>query len=387
MPLKVPPRHDLVQPLAHWLDGDEQVGFGNTNNSTNPLQWVVPKPDFSSVDCRSELLRLAALRNCLSESLLDSHESAIQEHHALEDCQDYHATLMEFEKQGFPTLDDELNQIALTWKGAFASKQLETHYSLVWDRSCTLWNVAALQSFVAFRADATTKEGCKVAIAQCQAAASHLALLKQLVEQDDYATVDLSTPMLSFWETLLLAQGQVSIYRMANNNNNGDGGVRQHTTLAYLLQAAASLYNEALQQAKDPRLQSEVPKQSTGWATHCKAQSLICQARAVFHISLDHRQQNQHGLEIARLQQCIALLQECTDFIKKGNYTAPEVDGLVRLATDRCQRAAEENRRVYMEDIPKELPEIRSQLLVKKQLPLAAAMMVSKVPLFTFLKK
>ena len=75
MALKIPPRNDLVQPLANWLDGDEQVGF---ENSTEELLWVVPKPSFSSVECREELLRIAALRNCLSENLQDSHKAALE---------------------------------------------------------------------------------------------------------------------------------------------------------------------------------------------------------------------------------------------------------------------------------------------------------------------
>jgi hypothetical protein len=378
MPLKVPPRHDLVQPLAQWLDGDTQVGF---ENITNPLQWVVPKPEFSSIECRSELLRLAALRNCLSENLQDSHKAALEER-GLEDCQEYHATLLEFEKRGFPTVEDETNGVALTWKGAFATMQQETHYSLVWDRACIIWNTAALQSFLAYEADLATKEGCKLAISQLQTGASNLALSRQLIESQDYSTVDLSNAMLSFWEKLLLAQAQMCIYKMANLG----GSVRQHTTLAYLIQAAAGLYNEALTLAQAPRLQSEVPKQSKDWGAYCKAQSLICQARAMFHLSIEHRMKQQHGPEIARLGQCVEQLKECQDFIKNAELTLPEVEGLVQLARDRLTRSKHDNGTVYMDDVPRELPEIRAQNMVKTDLPLAPSMMVSKVPLFTWCK-
>jgi hypothetical protein len=378
MSLKIPPRNDLVQPLANWLDGSEQVGFQNV---TNPLQWVVPKPDFSSIECRSELLRLAALRNCLSENLQDSHKAALQAK-ALEDCQEYHATLLEFEKIGFPTVEDELNGIALTWKGAYGVRQQETHYSLVWDRACTLWNVAALQSSLAADADCSTKEGCKIAISQSQTAASNLAILRQLIESDDYSSVDVSQAMLSFWEKLLLAQGQLSIYKIANLGDS----VRQHTTLAYLIQAAAAMYNEALTWAQDPRLQSEVPKQSKEWGAHCKAKSLLCQSRAIFHLSIEHRQKKQHGPEIARLRQCVEQLKECHGFCKSADLLLPEVQGLVHLAQDRLTHAEHDNRTIYMDDVPRELAEIRAQTMVKTDLPLAPAMMVTKVALFTFSK-
>jgi hypothetical protein len=237
LPLKVPARHDLNRPLSEWLDSEEQVAAYQDANDEGNLSWIVPKPAFKSIDCRQEILRLAGLRNTLSDILQESHKTSL-ESRSLEDCNEYHATLLEFEKRGFPTRDKESNGVNLTWRGAFSKRAEETHYSLIYDRACTLWNVAALQSYLASIADLTTKDGCKTAISLSQSAASILSTLRQLVENEDYMTVDLSKSMLSFWEKLLLAQGQLYIYRMANL---GGGTVRQHTTLAYLVQAAASL--------------------------------------------------------------------------------------------------------------------------------------------------
>jgi hypothetical protein len=161
------------------------------------------------------------------------------------------------------------------------------------------------------------------------------ATLLEFEESQDYSTVGLSNAMLSFWGKLLLAQAQMCIYKMANLG----GSVRQHTTLAYLIQAAAGLDNEALTLAQAPRLQSEVPKQSKDWGAYCTAQSLICQARAMFHLSIEHRMKKQHGPEIARLGQCVEQLKECQDFINNAELTLPEVQGLVQLAPDRLTRA------------------------------------------------
>jgi len=382
LPLKVPVRHDLVRPLSEWLDSEEQVAIYQDANVEGNLSWIVPKPSFKSTDCREEILRLAGLRNTLSDILLESHKTSL-ESRSLEDCNEYHATLLEFEKRGFPTVDEESSGIALTWRGAFAKRAEETHYSLIFDRACTLWNVAALQSYLASTADLTTKDGCKTAISLSQSAASILSTLRQLVENEDFSTVDLSKSMLLFWEKLLLAQGQLCIYRMANL---GGGTVRQHTTLAYLVQAAASIYNEALSAAQDPRLESEVPKQAKEWGIHCKNQSLICQSRAVFHIAIEHRVQQEHGKEIARLRQCVPILKEAQGFAKTSavQVQLQEVEGLVKMATDRLKHAEDDNNKVYLDEVPKDLPEIRAQTMVKQNLPLAPTMTLTKAPMFAF---
>jgi len=358
----------------------------------------VPKPTFSSMECRKELLRLSSLRNCLAESLLTFKDA--NENFALRDCQDYHATLLAFEKQGFPSVEkhalgvDEQyqefpippaqQQIQLTWRDAFCLEQQETHHSLSWERAGCLWNVIALQSHeAATNCDLTQKDECKTAISLLQSSASLLSTLKELVGPQEYATVDYSSAMLHFWQIMFKAQGQFVIYKMANSTD----GTRQHSTLAYLVQAAASLYNEALDAAKDPRLQSEVTERSKLWATHCKAQSLICQARATFHMSIDHRIQQEHGTEIARLSQCVQQLKETHDFMTMAGIDRTEIQGLVQLARDRLERARSDNDALYVDPIPNHLSDIRAQFLVKSDVPLPAAMLQPKVPVFEWVKR
>jgi hypothetical protein len=444
LPLKIPVRYDLVRPLSEWLDDDEaQTCFDTSHNSNNNYNnhhqfqsaavdapppsalWVLPKPTYRSVDCRSELLRLAALRNSLSESLQDSHHVAL-EANMLRDAMDYHATLLAFEQEGFPTSfleDDVIVAIALTWKGAFATKQQEQHSSLLWDRACTLWNVAALQSAQAAFAleeytsnqphqqqQHTSKEKIKLAISKLQTAANHLALCQQLVESlpaFTVSTVDLSKPMLLFWQKLLLAQAQVAIYKLANHQ---DAPVKHHNTLAYLIQGAAPLYNEALLYAQDPRMKSEVPRPAQEWAAHCKAQSMLCQSRAYFHSSCQCRIDKEFGTELARLKQTLHQLHELVQFCEatavlkeavqllekqKGGENdtispmaaaaatiQPEAQSLQRLVKDRLHSAQEDNRTIYMEEIPSSLPEIRAQTMVKTDMPLGEDMITPRVKLF-----
>ena len=62
----------------------------------------------------------------------------------------------------------------------------------------------------------------------------------------------------------------------------------------------------------------------------------------------------------------------------------PELQGLVTLAQDRLTRADEDNHKIYMDDVPKTLPEVRAQILVKKNLPLGTDMMITKVRMFSW---
>lgn len=380
LPVKVPPRYDLVQPLANWLDDeDAQNEFGSIGESEQ-LAFVMPKPAFSSVECRSDLLRLAALRNCLSESLLNGKEELEL---SLKDCMDYHATLLEFTKRGFPTTDTSYLQSS--WYGAFDRKEKETHQELLWDRACTMWNAVALQSQLVKMTDLTSKDSCKKCIQWCQSGASILQVLQEMVEESSqYATIDFSAPMLSFWHSLLLAQGQAIIYKMANLGDS----VRQHTTLAYLANGAAQLFAEALEAAQDPRLQSEVPQESKDWAIHCKLSSMLFASRAEFHLAIDYRQQQTWGLEIARLTNSVNQMVEVQAFLKdadleKSSWTA-QVEGLARLSRQRWKQATEDNVSIYSADIPGELPEVRAQVMIKKDQGLPEEMLIPKANLFAF---
>jgi hypothetical protein len=139
LPLKPSVRFDLATALATWLDDSSaQVAFV----PTNPLQLVTPKPDFSSIACREDLTRLQSLRNCLSDIFLkanESHKHAIEER-GIEDSYEYHAVVLEFEKRGFPTLDDDYNGVRLQWKGAWPPHKPESHGTLIWDRSCVIFS-------------------------------------------------------------------------------------------------------------------------------------------------------------------------------------------------------------------------------------------------------
>lgn len=167
--------------LANWLDSDHHISFDDLKN---PLQFILPKPEFCSVACRDDLLRLQSLRNSVSEIITrpDSHAAALNNSGVWEDLHEYHAVLLEFEKRGFPTVDDAMTGIQFTWKAAWSEKEKETHANFPWERSAILFNIAALYSYkAATECKPTNRDECKQAVSYYQTAGTIVSILKQLV--------------------------------------------------------------------------------------------------------------------------------------------------------------------------------------------------------------
>ena len=195
-----------------------------------------------------------------------------------------------------------------------------------------------------------------------------------------YSTVDLSKSMLNFWECMCLVQGQVCIYKMANLSDD-TSPPRQHTTLAYLCNGCVSLYNEGLKYSQDPRLVSELPKESKVWSIHCKIHSMIFTTRTQFHLAIHNRMNQEYGIELARLKKCLQYMKECIEFIKSNNNSScgsggssgsdgsaststsiskmllSECETLHKLIHTRLHKANDDNLNIYQETIPLTLPE------------------------------
>jgi len=371
IPLKCSPRYDLRDPLAQWLDGTAAT-------PANPLTPVHLRPDFKSRDCRQELVRLASLRNCLSESIAkpNSHKVALEDM-ALQDCHEYHAALLEFEKRGFPT-NDESSSLTLTWK-ACVGPQTETHGSLEWDRACTIFNIAALESYKA-SIQSSDKEGRKQAVKHCQTAASMMRYLHdEVVPQHNFSTVDLSIPSLKFWEMLMLAQAQCAAYQVAQESP-------KDSILSILAMGSVPLFNEALKQSKDTLLVSQLPKLTQEWSVYCKSWSLFMSAKAAHHQALAAQQSHSWGLEIVLLQEAQKQLQACKTFLESSDDSTSMVnlvDAKMNAVQNRLAQAKEDNRMIYGEQLPSQLPSIGPKQLVKSEMTaMPETMTKTKVPLF-----
>lgn len=371
IPLKSSPRYDVKAPLTEWLD----TPF--SSDPVSPLEYVCVKPKFHSVDCQKELKRFSALRNCLSDSITkpESHKHAMDEF-ALQDCHEYHAALLAFEAKGFPT-HDEASNLELTWKAAIPP-QKEKHGSLVWDRACTLWNIAALESYLATR-EGTDKDGRKQAVKHYQLASACMRYLQEAIRGQDFETVDMNVSLLQFWEKAMLAQAQIAAFDMASAGSN------KHALLSYLAMGAVPTLNEALTHATDPLVVSSLPKHIQEWAGECKAQSMLLTARAEYHQAVNNQEASDWGPEIARLNKAETCFNQCIEFCKQKDThmdsTVKLAEGLLRRVQERKQQAVKDNY-LYGSKVPDKMPEIAAKLLAKNDMEMPETMTKPKVPLF-----
>ena len=394
LPLKPALRFELGSALQKWLDDPSlHVAF----QPSNPLQFILPKPDFTSAACKNDLQRLQSLRHCLSDCLLkpEAHANALDDN-AIDDCQEYHAVLLEFEKRGFPAVEDASTPLPLTWKGAFLADDRETHATLVWDRVCIAYNFAALRTFqMHTQCSPTNREDCKRAVSYGQQAASVLQMVQELCQsltgtggQNDICTVDLSPALLQFWRDYLLAEAQQFIYRMAALAETPDTAAK-HATLSKLAQSAKQLFQKALQSSQDPRLQSELPVQHSRWAAYCKSLAMLCAGKADYHRAVVYRLEHEHGREIAQLRDCHDKFRQCQAFFENlpqeqtaADYPKREVQSYMPVLADRIQAAEADNHRTYHDPIPTVLPELEAKQLAQVSTELPAAMLVPRKAVF-----
>jgi hypothetical protein len=391
LPLKTTSRYeDFAKDIAHWLDNaDLQVSFA----TTNPLEFVVPKPDLSSCDCWDDLVRAQSLRNDLGSF------GAYQLVH-LDDAREYHACLVTMERRGFVDISTLRH---LTWSNAeyrtsannkplattsTSSSSSETHTCLTWERACVAYNIAALLSDkAAHDCNANDRSQVKLAVSYCQQAASILAVLQELVPaMTQFQTVDLSVPLLQFWQKYFVAEAQGFIYRMVAVS---DDQHEKPALLAGLARSAHSLFRDALSAAVEPRLQSERTVESNEWAAYCKACSMLQASKASFHSAAAHRLAYEWGKEIARLRECLQMLESCRDFMKTLPADGPvgalrrECVNLLPVVKDRMHEADKDNYKIYQEVIPREMPEIEAKQMVKTDGGLPESMLVPKRPMFS----
>jgi len=88
------------------------------------------------------------------------------------------------------------------------------------------------------------------------------------------------------------------------------------------------------------------------------------------------------GKEIFRLQMCLSMISECSNFIGSAGLAMPELRSMQRLAKDRLAAAEKDNHDVYMDTIPSRMDEIRSSRIVKSNLNLPTDMLVPNTELF-----
>ncbi|XP_070777961.1 programmed cell death 6-interacting protein isoform X4 [Enoplosus armatus] len=337
VPLKKSSEVDLVKPLSKFVTatypaGEEQGEYIRAVEELNKLR-----------------------RNALGRPL-DKHESS------LEILLRYYDQLCAVEAK-FPFSENQLCLI-FTWKDAFDKGSLFggsvklALASLGYEKTCVLFNAAALASQIASEQNLDNDEGLKAAAKYYQLASGAFGHIKDTVLSalNREPTMDISPETVGTLSLIMLAQAQEVFFLKATSDKMKDA------VIAKLANQAADFYGDAFKQCqyKDnlPKyfyFQEVLPVLA---AKHC-----IMQANAELHQSILAKQKKRFGEEIARLQHAAELVKTVAS--RYDEYVS------VKDLSDKINRALtaakKDNDFIYHDRVPevKDLEHIGKAALVK----------------------
>eukprot|EP00560_Eucampia_antarctica_P006974 CAMPEP_0197829046 /NCGR_PEP_ID=MMETSP1437-20131217/5523_1 /TAXON_ID=49252 ORGANISM="Eucampia antarctica, Strain CCMP1452" /NCGR_SAMPLE_ID=MMETSP1437 /ASSEMBLY_ACC=CAM_ASM_001096 /LENGTH=344 /DNA_ID=CAMNT_0043430521 /DNA_START=224 /DNA_END=1258 /DNA_ORIENTATION=+ len=321
---------------------------------------------------------------------------------AMPDLHEYHACLLDCGLRNFPCTEKDVSSngalvadLKLSWKSAFVNVDQEldanmtVRSNLTYERSCVLWNIAALESYcAAVHEDWKTKDGRAGALRRYGIAAAILKHIRlNLIDDangDDGCSPDLSPQCLHMCERLMLAQGQMACYEAAKIRSL-TANQPMHNLLAKLAVGVADFYNEVLKASQDNEMLGRLPITSRSYGAHAKVMSMLYQSRSQYLESMADKSQRAFGYEIVRLSKVTSMCTEGLDFMGSSSFveTAATTEGdvgnmkqsfdlLKRVANERKIAAEKDNREIYHDDILdlKHLPIIQGQDLMRKPVPL-----------------
>ncbi|XP_012502330.1 PREDICTED: programmed cell death 6-interacting protein isoform X1 [Propithecus coquereli] len=299
---------------------------------------------------------LSKLRRAAVGRPLDKHEGA------LETLLRYYDQICSIEPK-FPFSE---NQICLTftWKDAFDKGSLFggsvklALASLGYEKSCVLFNCAALASQIAAEQNLDNDEGLKTAAKHYQFASGAFLHIKETVLSalSREPTVDISPDTVGTLSLIMLAQAQEVFFLKATRDKMKDA------IIAKLANQAADYFGDAFKQCqyKDtlPKyfyFQEVFPVLA---AKHC-----IMQANAEYHQSILAKQQKKFGEEIARLQHAAELIKTVASRYDEYVNVKDFSDKINRALT----AARKDNDFIYHDRVPdlKDLDPIGKATLVK----------------------
>ncbi|KAM6959360.1 programmed cell death 6-interacting protein isoform 2-T2 [Aplochiton taeniatus] len=332
VPLKKSSEVDLVKPLSKFVTTTYPAG-----------------------EEQGEYLRAVEELNKLRKSALgrplDKHESS------LEILLRYYDQLCAVEPK-FPFSENQLCLI-FTWKDAFDKGSLFggsvklSLASLGYEKTCVLFNSAALASQIASEQNLDSDEGLKAAAKFYQLASGAFGHIKDtvLTALNREPTMDISPETAGTLSLIMLAQAQEVFFLKATSDKMKDA------IIAKLANQAADFYGDAFKQCQ---YKENLPKEVLPVlaAKHC-----IMQANAELHQSILAKQKKRFGEEIARLQHAAELVKTVAS--RYDEYVS------VKDLSDKINRALaaakKDNDFIYHDRVPevKDLEHIGKAALVK----------------------
>uniref|UniRef100_A0A8C7NTI0 Programmed cell death 6-interacting protein n=1 Tax=Oncorhynchus mykiss TaxID=8022 RepID=A0A8C7NTI0_ONCMY len=337
VPLKKSSEVDLVKPLSKFV------------TATYPAAE-------EQADYIRSVEELNKLRKSALGRPLDKHESS------LEILLRYYDQLCAVEPK-FPFSENQLC-LTFTWKDAFDKGSLFggsvklALASLGYEKTCVLFNGAALASQIASEQNLDSDEGLKAAAKYYQLASGAFGHIKDTVLSalNREPTMDISPETVGTLSLIMLAQAQEVFFLKATSDKMKDA------IIAKLANQTADFYGDAFKQCQYKEnlpkyfyFQEVLPVLS---AKHC-----IMQANAELHQSLLAKQKKRFGEEIARLQHATELVKTVAS--RYDEYVS------VKDLSDRISRALtaakKDNDFIYHDRVPevKDLEHIGKAALVK----------------------
>uniref|UniRef100_A0AAX7VUT9 BRO1 domain-containing protein n=1 Tax=Astatotilapia calliptera TaxID=8154 RepID=A0AAX7VUT9_ASTCA len=225
--------------------------------------------------------------------------------------------------------------------------------SLGYEKTCVLFNVAALASQIASEQNLDNDEGLKTSAKYYQLASGAFGHIKDTVLSalNREPTMDISPETVGTLSLIMLAQAQEVFFLKATSDKMKDA------VIAKLANQAADFYGDAFKQCqyKDNLPKEVLPVLA---AKHC-----IMQANAELHQSVLAKQKKRFGEEIARLQHAAELVKTVAS--RYDEYVS------VKDLTDKINRsltaAKKDNDFIYHDRVPevKDLEQIGKAALVK----------------------
>ncbi|XP_068603190.1 programmed cell death 6-interacting protein [Brachionichthys hirsutus] len=332
VPLKKTSEVDLVKPLSKFITAtyptsEEQGEYLRTVEELNKLR-----------------------KNAVGRPL-DKHESS------LEILLRYYDQLCAVEPK-FPFSENQLC-LTFTWKDAFDKGSLFGSSvklalaSLGYEKTCVLFNAAALASQIASEQNLDNEEGLKNAAKFYQLASGAFGHIKDtvLTSLNREPTMDISPETVGTLSIIMLAQAQEVIFLKATSDRMKDA------VIAKLANQAADYYGDAYKQCQ---YKDNLPKEvlSVLAAKHC-----IMQANAELHQSVLAKQKKRFGEEIARLQHSAELVKKVASHYDEYVSVKDLNDKINRFLT----AAKKDNDFIYHDRVPeiKDLEHIGKAAVVK----------------------
>uniref|UniRef100_A0A1B6HFU3 BRO1 domain-containing protein n=1 Tax=Homalodisca liturata TaxID=320908 RepID=A0A1B6HFU3_9HEMI len=319
VPLKKSSDVDIVQPLKNTIN-------------------IIYSTSQKVQDYSEQVEEFSALRTCAIWKAYEKYESS------LEVIYSYYDQIIALESKIPP---GEL-QIPFKWKdafskgsGLFGGRTSLTISQLGYERVCTLFNIAAVQSSVAATQSVDSDEGLKLAAKLLQQSAgifSHLkATVMAALQQDP--TPDLNPDTLAALSSLMLAQAQEIFVHKAIHDN------MKEAITAKLANQAEELYADALKLMQKDNVR---PLWDKEWLPTVAGKQAMFHGMAEFYQSLVCRTNKAIGEEITRLQSALEFLKAAQTRSGKPNLASD----LVTKAHRHLTEAIKDNDFIYHERIP-----------------------------------